>query len=65
MYMKILVKTETLCFSNYSAESKCYDYSYKLEVGKMKYETAGFAIKTFVRLKTNGVNSDGEHKQRE
>ena len=56
MYMKILVKTEMLCFISYSAESKYYDCSYKLDVGKMKDVTAGVAIKKFVRLKTKGVN---------
>ena len=30
---------------------KYYDNSYKLVVGKIKYETAGDAIKEFVELK--------------
>ena len=38
-------------FSNYSAKSKYYDDSNKLVASKMKDETAGVAIKGFVRLK--------------
>ena len=38
-------------FSNYSAESKYYDDSDKLVVGKIKDETAGGAVKEFVGLK--------------
>ena len=38
-------------FSNYSTNSKHYDNSNKLVIGKMKDETAGVAIKEFVRLK--------------
>ena len=41
---------ELFDFSNYSTKSKCYDYSSKLVVGKMKDETAGVAIKEFVGL---------------
>ena len=36
---------EKCSFSSYSAESKCYDNSNKLVVGKMKYETSGIANK--------------------
>ena len=38
-------------FSNYSAESKYYDDSDKLVVGKIKDKTAGGAVKEFVGLK--------------
>ena len=38
-------------FSNYSAESKDYDDSNALVVGKMKYEMGGVAIEVIVRLK--------------
>ena len=38
---------EMFDFSNYSAESKYYDESNKLVVGKMKDETGGVAIKEF------------------
>ena len=44
------IKTEYV-FSNYSANSKYYDDSNKLVVGKMKDETSGIAIKEFVGLK--------------
>ena len=36
---------EMFDFSNYSTKSKYYDYSNKLVIGKMKYETGGVAIK--------------------
>ena len=39
---------ETLGFSNYSPKPKCYDYSNKLVVGKMKNETAVDVIEEFV-----------------
>ena len=42
---------EIFDLSNYSTKSKYYDNSDKLVVGKMKDETAGFAIKEFVGLK--------------
>ena len=42
---------EMFDFSNYSIKSKYYNYSNKLVVGKLKEETAGVAIKEFVRLK--------------
>ena len=35
-------------FSNYSAESKYYDDTNKLVVGKVKDKTCGVAIKEFV-----------------
>ena len=35
---------ETFDLSNYSTKSKYYHNSNKLVIGKMKYETAGFAI---------------------
>ena len=38
-------------FSNYIAKSKYYDDSNKLRVGKIKDETAGFAINEFVGKK--------------
>ena len=38
-------------FSNYLTKSKYYDNSNKLVVGKMKDETASFAIEEFFRLK--------------
>ena len=36
---------EMFDFSNYSPESKCYDDSNEIVVGKMKDETAGVAVK--------------------
>ena len=54
-------------FSNYSAKSKYYDNSNKLVVGKMKVETAGFAIKAFVRLKPKMysylINDNSDYKK--
>ena len=38
-------------FSNYLTNSKHYDNSNKLVIGKMKDETAGVAIKKIARLK--------------
>ena len=53
-------------FSNYSTKSKYYNNSNKLVVGKMKDETAGVAIKEFVRLKPkiylDLVDDNSEHK---
>ena len=40
---------EMIDFSNYSTNSKYYDSSNKLVVGKMKDETAGAALEEFVR----------------
>ena len=48
MFMTILVNFD---FSNYSAESKYYDYSNTLLVGKMKDEMSGIAFKKLVGLK--------------
>ena len=42
---------EIFDFSYYSTESKYYDDSNKLVVGKMKNDTAGVVIKEFVGLK--------------
>ena len=54
-------------FRNYSANSKYYDNSNKLVVGKMKDETAGIAIEEFVGLKPKMysylVNDNSEHKK--
>ena len=54
-------------FSNYSTKSKYYNNSNKLVVGKMKDETAGVAIKEFVRLKPkiylDLVDDNSEHKR--
>ena len=50
MFMKIFVKDkEILDFSNYPAQSKYYDESNKLVVGKMKDETNGVAVKELLR----------------
>ena len=54
-------------FSNYSANSKYYDNSKKLVIGKMKNKTAGVAIEEFVGLKSKMysylVNDNSEHKE--
>ena len=42
---------EMFDFSDYSTNSKHYDNSNKLVIGKIKDETAGAAIEEFVRLK--------------
>ena len=59
---------EMFNFSNYSAESKYYDDSNKLVVGKMKDETDGVAVKEFVRLKLKMhsllVDDSSEHKKK-
>ena len=53
-------------FSNYSTNSKYYDNSKKLVIGKMKNKTAGVAIEEFVGLKSKMysylVNDNSEHK---
>ena len=58
---------EMLDFSNYSAESKYYDDSNKLVVGKMKDETDGVALKEFVGVKPKMhsflVDDNSEHKK--
>ena len=38
-------------FSNYSTKSKYYNNSSKFVISKIKDETAGIAVKEFVRLK--------------
>ena len=51
-------------FGNYSAESKYYDDSNKLVVGKMEYKAVGVAIKKFVRLMHPFTEDDvSEHKK--
>ena len=40
-------------FSNYSAQSRCYDNSNKLFVSTMKDKTAGVAVEGFSGLKPN------------
>ena len=42
---------EMFDFSDYSTNSKYYDNSNKLVIGKIKDEAAGIAIEEFVRLK--------------
>ena len=58
---------EMLDFSNYSAESKYYDDSNKLVVGKMKDETDSVALKEFVGVKPKMhsflVDDNSEHKK--
>ena len=51
VYEDSIKDKEILDCTNYSTKSKYYDNSYKLVVGKIKYETAGDAIKEFVELK--------------
>ena len=54
-------------FSNYSTNSKYYDNSKELVIGKMKNKTAGVAIEEFVGLKSKMysylVNDNSEHKE--
>ena len=71
------IKTENVCedftsykemfgFNNYSTKSKCYDYSNKLIVGKMKDEIGGVVIEEFVGLKSKMYSflvGDSEHKK--
>ena len=58
---------EMFDFSNYSAESKYYDDSSKVVVGKVKDKTGGVAIKYFVGLKPKMnyclVDDSSEHKK--
>ena len=58
---------EMFDFSNYSAESKYYDDSNKLVVGKMNDETGGVAIKEFDGLKSKMysflVDDSSKHKK--
>ena len=64
--MRISNDKEMFDFSNYSTKSKYYDNSNKLVVGKMKDETASFAIEEFVVLKPKMysylVDDNREHK---
>ena len=56
-----------LDFINYSTESKYYDGSNKLVIGKMKDETKGVVIEESVRLKPNIylflVDDNRKHKK--
>ena len=58
---------EMFRFSNYSANSKYYDDSNKLVIGKMKDETGGVAIKESVGLKPKMylffVDDNSEHQK--
>ena len=58
---------EMLDFSNYLTKSKHYDDSNKSEIGKVKDDNAGVAIKEFVHLysKMNSflVDDNNEHKK--
>ena len=57
---------EMLDFSNYSTESKYYDDSNKLVIGKMKEKTGGVAIEGFVELKPKMYSflvDNNEHKK--
>ena len=51
VYEDFNVDREQLDFSSYSTESKYYDDSNKLVIGKMKDQTGGVAIEEFVGLK--------------
>ena len=56
-------------FSNYSTESKYYDDSNKLVIGKMQDKTGGIAIEEFVGLKPKMhsflVGDNSKHKKAE
>ena len=58
---------EMFDFSNYSADSKYYNASKKLVVGKIKDEAGGVAIKIFAGLKPKMysflVDNNSEHKK--
>ena len=58
---------EMFDFSNYSTNSKYYDNSNKLVIGKRKDETAGVAIEEFAKLKPKMysclVDDNSEHKK--
>ena len=60
-------KDKEMVISNYSTDSKYYDDSNKLAVGKMKDETDGAAIKGFAGLKPKMyyvlVGNSSEHKK--
>ena len=51
VYEDFINNKEMFYFSNYSAKSKYYDDSNKLDIGKMKDETGGVATEDFVGLK--------------
>ena len=51
VYEDFNVDREQFDFSSYSTESKYYDDSNKLVIGKMKDQTGGVAIEEFVGLK--------------
>ena len=50
VYEDFINNKEMFNFSNYSTNSKYYENSHKLVVGKMKDETAGVSIEEFVGL---------------
>ena len=58
---------EMLDFSNYLTKSKHYDDSNKSEIGKVKDDNAGVAIKEFVHLYSKMysflVDDNNEHKK--
>ena len=58
---------EMLDFSNYLTKSKHYDDSNKSEIGKVKDDNAGVAIKEFVHLYSKMysflVDNNNEHKK--
>ena len=58
---------EMFDFRNYSTNSKYYDGSNKLVIGKMKDKTTGAAIEEFVRLRPKMysilVDENGEYKK--
>ena len=67
VYDDFIKDKEMFDFSNYSTGSKYYDDSKNLVAGKMKDETAGVAIKEFVKLKPKMypllVDDSSEHKK--
>ena len=67
VYDDFIKDKEMFDFSNYSTGSKYYDDSKNLVDGKMKDETAGVAIKEFVKLKPKMypllVDDSSEHKK--
>ena len=67
MMIRNVVDKEMFGFSNYSIKSKYHGNSNKSAIGKMKDETAGVAIKEFVKLKPKMysflVDNNSEHKK--
>ena len=66
--MKILAAIkECMTSGSYLTNSKHYDDSNKLVIGKVKDETGGAAVKKYVRLKSKMdslfVNGNSEHKR--